>query len=193
MAETRNSEDLSAVTVSATVLGQILGVGDRMVRHLAEEGVLQRNSHGKYILLSSVKNYILTLKVSKAGEHIDAPLSDDLDLDTEKAIHEHVKRQMSELKLQLIKGQLHKSEDVERVITDMLSRFKSKVEAMPAKLAKKLEGKRRTDIQDILQGEIVAALDELSAYNPADYYADEFIDLEDNYLYSLGDDQDEAL
>lgn len=192
MAETRNSDDLSVVTVSATVLGQILGVGDRMVRHLAEEGVLQRNSHGKYLLLSSVKNYILTLKVSKSGDHIDAPLSDELDLDTEKAIHEHVKRQMSELKLQLIKGRLHKSEDVERVITDMFSRFRSKVEAMPAKLAKKVEGKKKEDIQGILQEEVVAALEELSAYNPADYYGDEFIDLDDDYLYTLGAEKDET-
>lgn len=192
MAETRNMNDLTAVTVSATVLGQILGVGDRMIRHLAEEGILQRNSHGKYILLSSVKNYILTLKVSKAGEHIDAPLSDELNLDAEKAMHEHVKRQMSELKLQLIKGQLHKSEDVERVVTDMLARFQSKMEAMPAKLAKKLEGKKKSAIQDILLEEISSALNELSSYNPADYYADEFIEMEDNCLYLLGDEGREA-
>ena len=34
MAETKNADDMSAVTVSAQRMGEILGVGDRMVRYL---------------------------------------------------------------------------------------------------------------------------------------------------------------
>lgn len=194
MADTRNSDNLSAVTVSATVLGNILGVGDRMIRRLAEEGILKKNSHGKYLLLSSVRNYILTIKVSKLSESMNHSLDESgLDLDTEKAIHEHFKRQITELKLQVLQGKLHKSDDVERVMTDMFVKFKSKMEAMPAKLARRLEGKSKTEIQELLQVEIISALQELSEYNPSDFCSDECIDedISDDYLLTLGEETDE--
>lgn len=191
MAATKNADDMSSVTVSAQRMGDILGVGDRMVRYLAEEGVLKRNSHGKYLLVASVKNYILTLKISKPTsvetEKNEGPLS----WEDEKAKHEKLKRQITDLKLQILKGRLHKSEDVERVVNDMLAKFKSKMEAMPAKLARKLEKKSKTQILEILQDEIRSALEELSEYNPSDYYSDDYIEIEDDYIYKLGDEKDE--
>lgn len=89
------------ITVSAKVIGEFIGVGDRMVRHLADEGIIKRNSHGRYLLLESVKNYILTLKVSKAGESIKTDFDkDNLDLNHEKAVNEHWKSMITEIKLQ---------------------------------------------------------------------------------------------
>lgn len=177
MAETRNA-DMSVITVSAKTLGEVCGIGDRMVRNLADEGIFVRNSHGKYLFMKSVKNYILTVKASKAGKHVESSLDESLDWDTEKAKHEHVRRIISEIQLSLIQGKVHRAEDVERVVTDMLVRFKSKLEAMPSKLAMKLEGKSRVDIQRVLFNEVMGTLKELSEYNPADYYSDEHIDLE---------------
>ena len=46
-ADTSKIDDISMVTVSSRVMGEIIGVGDRQVRNLAEEGVLVRNSHGR--------------------------------------------------------------------------------------------------------------------------------------------------
>jgi hypothetical protein len=189
MAETRNA-DMSAITVSAKTLGEVLGIGDRMVRHLADEGILVKNSHGKYLLMKSVKNYILRVKAAKSGKHVESDLDEALDLDAEKAKHEHVKRIISEIQLSLIQGRVHKAEDVERVITDMLARFKSKLEAMPSKLAMRLERKDRTEIQRILFNEVRAALKELSEYNPADYYSDEHIEVGEDAVYALGVDED---
>lgn len=188
MAETRNA-DMSAITVSAKTLGEVLGIGDRMVRHLADEGILARNSHGKYLLMKSVKNYILTVKASKAGKHVESDLDETLDLESERAKHEHVKRIISEIQLSLIQGKVHKAEDVERVITDMMARFKSKLEAMPSKLAMKLENKERTEIQRTMFNEIRAALKELSEYNPADYYSDEHIEVGEDAVYALEGDE----
>lgn len=190
MAETRNA-DMSAITVSAKTLGEVLGIGDRMVRHLADEGILVKNSHGKYLFMKSVKNYILTVKAAKAGKHVESDLDETLDWDAEKAKHEYVKRIISEIQLSLIQGKVHKAEDVERVVTDMLARFKSKLEAMPSKLAMKLENKGKADIQRILFNEIRSALKELSEYNPADYYSDEHIEVGEDAVYALeGDEYD---
>lgn len=189
MAATKNADDMSSVTVSAQRMGDILGVGDRMVRYLAEEGILKRNSHGKYLLVASVKNYILTLKVSKPTSAEADPDDGSLSWEGEKAKHEKLKRQITDLKLQVLKGHLHKSEDVERVVNDMLAKFKSKLEAMPSKLARKLEKKTKTQILEILQDEIRSALEELSEYNPSDYYSDDYIEIEDDYIYNLGDEK----
>ena len=128
----------------------------------------------------------MTLKVSKAGQDVKGDLDETMELDNEKAIHEHIKRQITELKLQVLQGKLHKSEDVERVITDMFAKFKSKMEAMPSKMARKLENKSKIDIQKILLEEITSALEELSSYNPSDYYSDEYLEISDDYIYSLG-------
>lgn len=189
MAATKNADDMLFVTVSAQRMGDILGVGDRMVRYLAEEGILKRNSHGKYLLVASVKNYILTLKVSKPTSAEADPDDGSLSWEGEKAKHEKLKRQITDLKLQVLKGHLHKSEDVERVVNDMLAKFKSKLEAMPSKLARKLEKKTKTQILEILQDEIRSALEELSEYNPSDYYSDDYIEIEDDYIYNLGDEK----
>ncbi len=183
MAETQNADDISTVTVSAKVMGEVLSVGDRQVRNLAEEGILVRNSHGKYLFLKSIKNYILNLKIAKAGEKIVSSLDDDnLDWEKEKARHEHLKSMITEINLQLIKGQVHKSEDVGRVITDMFAKFRSKMMSLPAMLAPRLWRKAREEITDILREGIEEALNELAAYNPADYYAEEHIEFEEDDL-----------
>lgn len=192
MADKKEIEDIADITVSAKVIGEICGIGDRMVRRYADEGVFKRSAHGRYKLFQSVKNYITAVKVAKVGENVKSDLyEDNLDLNNEKAIHEHLKSMITEIKLQLIKGQVHKSEDVERVITDMLVRFRSKMQALPAKLATKLEQKNRGEIQKILQTEIIDALTELSEYNPADYYSDEHIDVENDELFAIINEEDE--
>lgn len=191
MADKQNLEDLEDITVSQKVLGECLGVGDRMIRHLAETGIIKRNSHGRYLLLTSIKNYILTLKVQKAGENVKTDVfEEELDLNTEKAKHEHLKSMLTEVKLKLVQGQVHKSEDVGRVLTDMFTKFRSKMMALPTKLATKLVDKDRYEIQEILKEEVHAALEELSDYSPTDYYSDEFIDIDESVLYEEDDDEE---
>ncbi len=193
MADVRNIDDmeeLSVVTVSAKVLAKIVKVGERQVRNLADIGVFKRNRHGQYLLIESLANYIVTLKVKKAGEAVKAGLDDNLDLNTEKAAHEHLKSMITEIKLQLIRGQVHKAEDVERVMTDMFEKFRSKMSALPAKLAPKLEGKDKIFIQDRLVEEIYSALLELSAYNAMDFYSDEHIEIEDEDVMALGEEEE---
>lgn len=198
MADTKNVTDISTVTVSSKVIGEVIGVGDRQVRNLANEGILIRNSHGKYMFLKSIKNYIINLKISKAGEKVESDFDEnELDLTQEKARNEHFKAMISELRLALFKGTMHRSEDVGRVITDMLASFKNKMLSMPATLAPKLEGKNKIEIQDILREQIEQALNELSSYNPADYYSDEYISLPedelvpDTDLYEVDEDEEE--
>lgn len=194
MADILKKEDLMDVNVNASVLQELFGVDGRMIRMLAQQGAIERAGRGKYPLLKSVKRYITMLKVQSKGRPVQAG-GDAIDLTEEKAKHEQVKRQVAEIKLQLIRGQVHKAEDVEAVMTDMFAKFKTKVEGLPSKLAKRLEGEDRVAIQKILQEELSAALEELSEYDPQDFYSEEYIDADDplqDLLEGISDEEQEG-
>ena len=193
MGTQRSTEDFEEILVSSKVLEALFGLKSRTIRDLSDKGIVKRDSHGKYLFWNSAKGYITALKVANAGKSSAKTDDDesDLDLETEKAQHEHIKRQITEIKLQLIQGQVHKSEDVEAVMTDMFEKFKSKITAIPSKLAKKLEGKSKAEIQRILKREIDNALVELANYNPADFYSDEHIEISGDALSSLGVEESE--
>ena len=136
--ESAKVTDIDSLTVSAAVLGNIFGVTDRRIRQMAEEGIIVRVAKGRYNLVESVKNYILSLKLAVDSAGNDNP-DGELNFEEEKALHERVKRHISEMKLQTMKGELHKAENVKRVMTDMLSAFKTRVLNIPAKVASILE------------------------------------------------------
>lgn len=187
----KNAEEFEQITVPSKTLEALFGVKDRTIRDLADKGIITRDSHGKYLFWNSAKGYITALKIVNAGKAPQKSVDGEevLDWEEEKAQHEKIKRQITEIKLQLIKGQVHKAEDVEAVMTDMFTKFRSKMTALPSKLAKKLEGKQRAEIQRILKEEIDNALVELSNYNAADFYSDEHIDISGDGLNTLGVDE----
>lgn len=180
MADTEKVNDIDSVTVTAGVLGGILGVSERRVRGLAQEGIFVKASQGRYKLKESMHNYVLNLRVANdAGKTIQSDLEDELDLNTEKAKHERIKRHMSELKLALMKGEVHKSNDVEAVMMDMLVRFKTKIVSLPSKLTPQLVDRDKSYILNALTEELNQVLEELSSYNAADFYGKEYIDAEE--------------
>lgn len=172
--------DIDSLTVSAAVLGNIFGVTDRRVRQMAEEGIIVRAAKGRYNLVESLKNYILSLKLAAEGATADSP-DGEIDIDEEKALHERVKRHISELKLQTMKGELHKADDVERVMTDMLAAFKTRIMNIPSKVAPILEDRDAGYIKDRLTNEVVEALNELKDYDPKAFYSDEYVEGEEDY------------
>ena len=173
--ESIKTTDISAITVNSATLEKIIGVSDRRIRQLAEEGIIVRTAKGRYKLMESARNYILSLKVSMEASGADLP-DGKLDLEEEKAIHERVKRQISELKLQTMRGELHKSLDVERVMTDVLVSVKAKLLSMPTKLAPLLVARENADyIRALINKEVLEALNELKDYNPKEFYSGEFV------------------
>ena len=89
--ESIKTTDISAITVNSATLEKMIGVSDRRIRQLAEEGIVVRAAKGRYKLKDSIMNYILTLKVAMEAAGTDSP-DGELDLEEEKAIHERVKR-----------------------------------------------------------------------------------------------------
>lgn len=138
-----------------------------------------RVAKGRYALAESIKNYIIDLKVQNdvAGQE----KQNDLDLEKERALHENIKRQQAEIKLALMKGEVHKSQDVEKVMVDMLTSFRTRVLNIPSKVAPILVARQDAGlIQELIMKEIVEVLNELKSYNPEDFYGGEYIDYEED-------------
>ena len=155
----------------------MIGVtSDRRVRALAQEGIFVKASQGRYKLQDSIYNYILNLKVANEAGSSTSNLDDELDLDVEKAKHERVKRHIDELKLALMRGDVHRSSDVEAVMMDMLTKFKMKCLSIPTKLTPILEYREKEYVLEILTNEMNDLLNELSDYNAESFYGKEYID-----------------
>lgn len=60
--------NFKALTVTATEMGDVLGLTDRRVRQLAEEGVFDRVERGKYPLAASVQAYIAAQERDESDE-----------------------------------------------------------------------------------------------------------------------------
>lgn len=176
--ENKNLTEIERVTVSAGVLKKLLLLKDESrVRQLAGEGIFIRASKGRYLLFESLQNYIKTLKIQKDAQLAEA--ENDIDYKTERAKLEQVKRIQAELKLALMKGELHKSKDVEVVMTDMLTRIRSRFLQMPSKMAPLLAQKETGEIKKMLSNEVHDILEELKTYDPKDFYSEDFVEIEE--------------
>ena len=161
--------DLSNTVVTAQVIGQIIGVTDRRVRQLAQEGVIPKLKNGSYDLVPTINAYIRSIKIGNEAEDN----SDKASLDKEKLLHERAKRQKAELILGEMRGDLHDAKIVEEVMTDMLSNFRS----IPSKTAPILLGiDDIPELQEILEEKISEALTELSDYDPVKFRSDKYIE-----------------
>lgn len=138
---------------TAAYLAELLAISERRVNQLAADGTLERTVDGKFDPPSAIEAYY-TFKL-KSNEKID--------YDKEKALHEAVKREKSEIQLEQYKRTLLSAVDVERAMSSMILTAKSRLLALPAKVAPKVIGQKNIPvIEDIIKREVNAALCELS-------------------------------
>lgn len=174
-------ESVDSVVVSSVVLADLFGLTTRRIRQLETEGVIEKVSRGRYKLTTNIKSYITYLKASQDLKD-DSSNENKMDFDYEHALLERRKREKLDLELAAMRGTMHKSEDVEKVMNDMLANFRSKILALPSKAAPRLIAREDIgEIQDILQLEMLEALNELSNYDPSAFYNEDYIEADEDY------------
>lgn len=129
-------EAVDNVVVSSTVLSDLFGLTTRRIRQLSDEGVIQKTSRGRYNLQESIKSYIIYLKTTQ--ELKQESNDDELNPDKEKALLTRRQREKLDLEIAAMRGTMHFSKDVERVMNDMLANFRAKILAMPSKISPRL-------------------------------------------------------
>ncbi|MCX4265318.1 MAG: hypothetical protein OSJ64_00645 [Firmicutes bacterium] len=147
---------------NAKAVARFLDLSERRVRQLRDEKVIEEYSPGLYDLMATNRRYINYLRQRN-------PESEQgIDYQTERAKLVRVKRQNAELDLQLKENKLHSSEDIEKVMGSMLTNFKARLMAVPAKLAPVLSRKsQKAEVFTILKSAIDEALNELADFGAA--------------------------
>lgn len=144
---------------TSAAVAKRLDMTERNVRMLRDKGILTEYKPGLYDLQRATTQYInfLRKKNPEAEQKVD--------YNTERALLVRAKREGQELELQQRKNELHTSEEIEQVMTDMLIRFKTRLMAIPAKQSPILSKKTdQTEIFKILKAGIDEALDELADF-----------------------------
>lgn len=121
--------------ITSRALGKLLNLTDERVRQLEDEGILfSKTEKGKklYELTTNIQEYISHLKSKLAGAAPDDLLIEAADADTR---FKKAKADKMELELAELKAQMHRSEDVEAVVGDMISSIRAAVCAIPGYVA----------------------------------------------------------
>lgn len=143
---------------TSKVVAQWLCLTERRVRQLRDEGVIVEARPGLYELQPTVARYITY--IGGAGKET---------LTNERMKLTRAKREAAELENELRKGEVHRTEDIERGIKSMFLNIRSRFLALPAKLSPTLAtmGGNRTGIFDELKQAIDEILEEMSDYRVA--------------------------
>lgn len=136
-----------------------LDLTPKRIKQLTDKGILAEFKPGLYDREKARVDYIRYLRDKNPDTE------ENIDYQTERARLVRAKRQNEEMDLAVKNGELHKAEDIERVMTAMLINFKSRLSAIPAEQAPKLLEKKDADsIAKLLTKEIKKALLELSDF-----------------------------
>ena len=111
---------------TAAVVAQWLNISDRRVRQLRQKGVLEEARPGLYNLKDCVHRYIEYLKKDGSAEEA-------VDYNAERAKLARAKREKEELELELKRREVLQAADVEKVMVEMLLRFRQKIRNIPVK------------------------------------------------------------
>lgn len=148
---------MSTKCYKRSIIANILGISEKRVKQLTSEGVLNEVVQGHYGLTESVQAYIKYLQNQIADKDYTS------DYNTEKAKLTKAKREKEEAELSIMRGDLHKSSDIELVLGKMLVSFKAKMLVIPQKTVPKIiNSNDKNEIIKILNDEINEALQELS-------------------------------
>ena len=122
---------------STKVIATLFGVSTRRVEQLKAEGIIKGQGRpAKYDLLPTIQAYIRYLSDKANGRE---KKQTDADLETKKldaeSRYKQAKAEMAELELKELRGDLHRSSDVEAITTDHVMFLRSMLMALPGALA----------------------------------------------------------
>lgn len=153
----------------SAIIAKLFGVTDRRVQQLAKDGVIPAASVQpyKFDLLPTVQAYIRYLsdkangKESKSADTVQAEadkLRAEADLKQSKA-------KIAEMQLKELEGKMHRSEDVEAVMNDLVYTVRSMIMALPGRLAMDIvQTSNANEASALIRSECYKILNELAGY-----------------------------
>lgn len=141
-------------------LAAIIGKTERWINILKTDKVIDQVRRGKYILGPTVQALIEHAGGGK--EESSKPRLIDYRTESEK-----LKAEKARLELGKLKGELHDASDVAELLDDLILTTKSRLLAIPARIATELENESADTVEKVIRREIHTALEALAKYTPA--------------------------
>lgn len=163
--------------VDSKTIAAIFGVDPRRVQQLAKEGIITATKDGhanRYDLLPTIQRYIRYLSDKANGRESISKKDADTEgrrLEAEADL-KRSKADMAALQLKELEGKMHRSEDVEAVMTDLVFTIRSSLIALPGRLAVDvITAQTAAEASVIIRGEVYKILEELAGYkyDPEEY------------------------
>lgn len=151
--------EIADLVTTQTALGRALGLSQQRIGQLIDEGIVIRDEtakNGQVMFFESVRNFFLSRKTNWGEE------STNVNFWKEKGLHEKAKRELSEIKLRKMRGEVYDASRVEGVLSEILTNFRNRLLGLPAKYAAQLDGKSHDEIFSILTTAIEENLNELT-------------------------------
>ena len=144
---------------TSKVVAAWLGLTERRVRQLRDEGVISEKQPGLYDLQATVTKYIIFLRNG----------SGKINLNDERAGLTRAKREAAEMENKVRMGELHRTQDIETGLKTVFLNIRGRFLALPAKLSPTLAsmGGNQTAIFDELKQAIDESVEEVSYYRLA--------------------------
>ena len=155
--------------VEAAMVAKLFNLTVRRIQQLTQDGVLTTelvDKKRRYDLLLTVQKYIAYLqeKVAKKGES-----KADAEIESRKikadADYRATKAELADMELTELRGEMHRSDDVEAMTTDLVFTIRGMMLALPGRLAIDLAKiTKPAEISERIKQEVYAILLELSNY-----------------------------
>lgn len=155
--------------VTGKELSKVLGLTMRRIQQLTQDGTLETEKKGHFLLAASVQKYIafITGKNMSAKEKKleEARKSAEVKMKIAKAT-------VAQLEADEMRGTMHRSEDVEAVTTDLVMAIRDMLTSLPGQLA--VDVSNATSAEEcsiIIRDAVYAIMEELSRheYDPTKY------------------------
>jgi phage terminase Nu1 subunit (DNA packaging protein) len=157
-------------TITTSQLARLLLLTERRIQQLVRSGILKHaydpdNGHelrGRFHFVECNHAYIRYLR----NEFDSGDVSETRFLDA-RSRRMVAMAEREELALRVLRGKLHRAEDVQFVMTNRDSAIKAQLLGIPSRVARLCLGKSDyKEVYDIINDAILAALELLAAYNP---------------------------
>lgn len=176
MAQTKKRPDEVPGYVKVADVAKTLDMTPQWVRDLTKKGVLKLHavaSGDRYFLPEAIKDYIGYLReqvnAKKKPEETVKAESDKLQAEADL---KRSKADMASLQLAELEGKMHRSEDVEAVMTDLVYTIRSMLMALPGRLAVDVvSSTTAAEASEVIRAEVYKVLEELAGYkyDPEEY------------------------
>lgn len=161
------------------IIAKLFDLSVRRIQQLTQEGVLPtvavKNEHGRtakrYDLAPTVNRYVKYLSNKAYGRNEKTESLENEKLDKEVRIKD-ARAQKLELELSELKGEMHRSEDVEAVTNELIYTIRSAILSLPGRLAvDTFNAESAAEASDIIRDEANKILTMLAEheYDPAAY------------------------